>query len=307
MLKKNIFYHKLNDISYSITVKQLAKKTKSMNDIIFERISKEIDFDSLQKEYDELKTSEEKHAADYEIAKLIEKHSLIVIDKLTDQEFKKLKTENTRELNKFWKNFGIQYFDDKIKSGESSLDDLDKEMVKGQITYEYMHRRLTKAEKDALSKKKTLERMYELSKLQLLSFKSQVGARLYQLEPFFQVNQIINQRFGFDENWSLAISILSTHENLIKKKLFDLKVSKEEIQKISKNKGLDSLLEKLSSLIEKKEKRNLSLTFYKTPAIRKIRNRLEHEGYIQNVTRKEVLGLLKDIKEFENELYPKKL
>ena len=143
----------------------------------------------------------------------------LIIDKLTDEEFTKLKRENLRLLNKFWENFGIQYFDEKIKSGESSMDELDKEMSRGLVVYDYFHKRQTKAEKVALSKKKTLERMFELSKLRLLAFQSQVGIRLHQLDPFLQVNELVQRRFGFDENWTVAISILSTHENLVKKKL----------------------------------------------------------------------------------------
>jgi len=278
-----------------------------MSDILFECIKKSMNFDEKEreKEYNEL-TQEEKFAADYELAKEVEKHVILVIDKLTDKEFKRLKTENVRLMNKFWKDFGIQYFDEKIRSGETSLDDLDKEFVKGQIAYEYFHRRPTKSVKEVLSKKKTLERMYILSKLQLLAFQTQVGARLYHFEPYFQINELVSRRFGLDENWTMAISILATHENLVKKKLSILGMPKEEIQQISRRKGLEILIEKLSELIEEKEKRNLSLNFYKSSALRKIRNKLEHEGYLQKVRRQDVLNLQKDIRDFELELYPVK-
>lgn len=282
----------------------VKQQKKIMSDVIFERIKQSMNFKEWDKEINKLTDPQEKFAAEYEMYKEVQKHAILEIDKLTDDEFSKLKNQNNRELRKFWKNFGIQYFDDMLRSGETSLGEFDKELVQGQIVYEYLNRKFTKAEKVALSKKKTLKRLWILAKLENLVFKTEVGAKLYQFQPYFQINEIISRRFGFDENWGIAIAILATHENLVKKKLDDLGMNKMEIGKLSKNQGLDPLVNKLAELIELNEKRKPSLLFYKSSALRKVRNRLEHEGYDQIVTHKEVQDLLKDIKNFESELFP---
>ncbi|MCH7561786.1 MAG: hypothetical protein IIC67_10565 [Thaumarchaeota archaeon] len=92
----------------------------------------------------------------------------------------------------------------------------------------------------------------------------------------------------------------------MKKKLIELNESEEEIEKILKNLKFQGLVNYLGKLIEKKEKRKLNLSFYKSSSLRNVRNKLEHEGYKQPVTNDEVLDLLKEIKKFEKELYLEK-
>ena len=79
------------------------------------------------------------------------------------------------------------------------------------------------------------------------------------LEPLSNLEQIIKKHFHADANWYVAISILAVHENLVKKKLIDLKVTEEEITRVLKKSKFEGLVKRLGELIEKEEKRKLSL------------------------------------------------
>jgi len=125
-----------------------------------------------------------------------------------------------------------------------------------------------------------------------------------ELEPFQQLNAIVHRRFGAQYYWSLAVALLATHENLVKKKLVELGMNEEEIERISRTKGFPKLIQQLARLIERKDKRSVSLAFYKTSSLRTVRNQLEHQGYKLAVTRDEIFDLLKDTLRFETELFP---
>src|SRR5437667_8099733 len=123
------------------------------------------------------------------------------------------------------------------------------------------------------------------------------------LEPLSQINALVARRFASDQNWVLAVGILISHENLIKRKLVDLGVPNQIIENISKKEGLHPLISMLEQKILDREKRSVSLEFYRSSALRAIRNKLEHEGYNLKVSQEEMLTLLRDIQRFENELY----
>ncbi len=97
---------------------------------------------------------------------------------------------------------------------------------------------------------------------------------------------------------------MATHENLVKKKLVELGMLEDLVEHLSRTKGFPKLIDRLAKLIERREKRRVSLTFYKTSSLRTVRNKIEHEGYKLGVTRDEVFDLLKDTLRFETELFP---
>ena len=64
-------------------------------------------------------------------------------------------------------------------------------------------------------------------------------------------------------------------ESLVKKKLLELGVTKNEMRG-----SFHNLLEKTINLIETKEGRRLASDVFLSAGYRKIRNKLDHEGYL---------------------------
>lgn len=283
----------------------MVKKARPMSDILFERIRKSCNLVNRAKEIQEEKDPEIKMELEYLLSKDLTKSALLEISYLTETEFRRLKTEHKKGLDEMARKFGTEYLEKRMRVGGVTVQELDESIMRGYMTIELRDRRPSPIERKALSKKSTLERMLFLTKMYNFQLQFQMAMELHYLEPLFEANQIISRQFGFDQNWSLAIVILATQENLIKKKLVSLGMNEDEIIHISKGKGIDSLLERLTSLMETKENRQPSLTFYMTSSLRKVRNRLEHEGYKQPVTNEEVLELLKDMKRFEAEIFRK--
>ena len=154
-----------------------------------------------------------------------------------------------------------------------------------------------------LDNKETLGRLFLLELLRRFQFQLSDMKGRVTLQPLLELTNLVSRRFNHDINWCIAIAILATHENLVKKKLILLKVSEDEINKTEKDKKFIGLVDLLNRKIEEIERRKVSLTFYKSSALREIRNTLEHYGYSQPVTRNDVLELLKDIKKFELEIF----
>jgi len=119
------------------------------------------------------------------------------------------------------------------------------------------------------------------------------------IEPLSMMANMIANHFNADVNWLFAVSILATHENLVKRKLLDLGVDETTME----SENYPALIERLAKEIEDKEKRKLGLGFYKTDSLRTIRNELEHRGYRYKVTREQMLELLRDLKDFEREVF----
>lgn len=226
----------------------------------------------------------------------------LAISKLTKSEYEKLiaeRSHNLLTLSEEIKKMGLEYA---TSQGNISLDDL---MIMGFQPYSTKEQSSGKLD-EILSKKDTMERMLSLEILRRFQLQSLLYKANITLEPLSQLNKLVKRRFGNDENWSLAVAILATHENLVKKKLIDLGISEDEINKTEKEKKFVGLLDLLNKKILEVEKRQVSLTFYKSSSLREVRNTLEHYGYSQAVTKSDVLELLKDIKKFEIELFKNK-
>ena len=80
--------------------------------------------------------------------------------------------------------------------------------------------------------------------------------------------------------------------------------SRKKLQgKFREKRALTPVLDLLESKIEEKEKRKVSLSFYRYATLRIVRNKLEHEGYKQSVTKDDVLNLANEIEKFGAELH----
>lgn len=128
---------------------------------------------------------------------------------------------------------------------------------------------------------------------------------IVELIPLFKLSDITEKRFGSDYNWAIAVSILATQENLVKKKLIDLGMAQIEIEKFLKDKGgkFSNLVDLLAEKIKEKEGRRVNLSFYKSSTIREVRNKIEHEGYDVQVRPDDVSDLLNDVEKFDKELF----
>lgn len=124
--------------------------------------------------------------------------------------------------------------------------------------------------------------------------------------PITRLQDILIRRFNSDFSWAMAVAVLATQENLVKQKLIELGHTKDQIKEFLKEKGNNfaRLVDLLAQEIEKKEKRKLTLSFYKSSTLREMRNTIEHEGFDIKITKEDANDILKDIEKFEKELFP---
>lgn len=228
---------------------------------------------------------------------------VLEIDKLSDEDFEKFANERYLEFDKFKKNLMDTIFKNKMDLRTLDFKDIGLFVIEPSLEQSDNVEGAKEVDR-ILKKKKTLERLYRIELLSRFGIQMELFALLHSLSFLKEIEGIVKRRFNFDYNWILAMSILSIHENIVKKKLEELGVTEDEIQKILKKSQFQGLVKHLGKLIEKKEKRKLSLSFYKSPSIRTIRNKMEHEGYKQNVNKDDVVDLLNEIKKFEKELFP---
>jgi len=124
------------------------------------------------------------------------------------------------------------------------------------------------------------------------------GVAFATLRPFFEVLNMARDRLGIDENWAIASFALNLEESLVKKKLSELGVSKDEMKG-----SFHKLLEQTINLIEAKEGRRLPSDVFLSAGYRKIRNKLDHEGYLWKPTRKESNEIVRHLLRLANALW----
>jgi hypothetical protein len=131
-----------------------------------------------------------------------------------------------------------------------------------------------------------LLRLIALMAIREISF----GVAFVTLRPFFEVLNMARDRLGIDENWAIASFALNLEESLVKKKLSELGVPKNEVRGT-----FHDLLEKTTNLIETKEGRRLASDVFLSAGYRKIRNKLVHEGHLWKPTRKETNEIVRHL------------
>jgi hypothetical protein len=123
--------------------------------------------------------------------------------------------------------------------------------------------------------------------------------------PLFRITEILRRRFDTDFNWALASSLLSIHENLVKKKLRELDIDEKEIMQIERERKFSGLIDRLRQKIEE-NKENVGVLFYKSSTLRDVRNKMEHHGYKQKISSDDVIELLDDLEKFEMSIFKEK-
>jgi len=256
----------------------------------------------LVEEYNREKDPKIRLQIQYAIAKKSGSAAVREIAQLSEKDWKQYLKEQIKPFEESINQTSRDILDQKLKRGQLRLQDLDLIYAEQDILQRF--NLLTRADEKLLKNRRTLDRFLALLFFQYLGLINAQRALDAELEPFQQLNAIVHRRFGAQYYWSLAVALLATHENLVKKKLVGLGMHEDALEHISRTKGFPKLINQLAKLIERKEKRTISLAFYKTSSLRTVRNQLEHQGYKLAVTREEVFDLLKDTLRFETDLFP---
>lgn len=139
-----------------------------------------------------------------------------------------------------------------------------------------------------------LMRLIALMAIREISF----GVAFVTLRPFFEVLNMARDRLGIDENWAIASFALNLEESLVKKKLSELGLSKNEMIG-----SFHKLVERTIDLVEEREGRRLPTAVFLSTGYRKIRNKLTHEGYLWKPTRRETNEIVIHLLKLKNALW----
>ena len=277
------------------------KKRKTVSEGLNDTVQAECK--GLIDEYNLEKDPEIRLKIQYEILRKVIRTVIIRVSRLKEKDWRRFLKEQIKPLGDWIEKTSREILEQRLRRGQLGLQDIGLLHTESELAEGFG--RLSRIESQVLRKKRTIERLLALIFLSYVGLYFQMGVLVVNLEPLSELNTLVAKRFGADHNWTLAAALLSTHENLVKQKLADLGIPHEKIEQISRKEGFASLLTLLAREIEAKEKRRVSLAFYKSSSLRMVRNKLEHEGYRQKVTKEEVFDLLKEIKRFEAELFPK--
>jgi len=263
--------------------------------------------EKVQKYYDQYnKETDPKRKIDlkYKLGRKILNIYFAEILSLNDKDFGYFLKEQFKDIEKAIENLGTDYVNKRLARGEMTLQDIELLAYEGQTLDRFSKYDFINLNTSKLSKRKQFGRIMLLSVLSMTQSSVKDAYLSVALEPLVQLNNLVSRRFDADSNWSTAVAILATHENLVKRKLRDLGMSEAEIEKTSKEGGLSPLVSQLVRIIKAKENRDVSLDFYKASGLRNVRNELEHRGYALKVSHDEMRNILKDVLRFEAELFP---
>jgi hypothetical protein len=275
----------------------LTRKKVRISDKINVKVASETK--DLTEKYNSEKDPTKKLKLQYRIIEKTAKVTMEEIYRLSNRNFGLYMKELTKPFAQQYIKFQQDYIVQRITHGGLNASDLPLVVAEQQIASKAFDRfSPTMAGGD----KRVMERTLLLLTMSYAQLGFQLQVMNATLEPLQLMTQMIRSHFGADENWLFAVSILATHENLVKKKLLELGVSEAEIE--NENTRFHELMERLTKEIEQKENRKLGLGFYKSDTLRTVRNELEHRGYRHKVTREQMLELLKDLKDFEKEVFP---
>jgi hypothetical protein len=245
------------------------------------------EFTEMQRKYEQAEGPEERQKLD---AAFCEKFAPV----FTVAFFEELASVSQGSFNKMMSEI-YQAMEEPLE--QIGRDYLDYElMMKDPITVLreiFLTEKVWKSTKKELGKhEKMLEntavpmRLMELMAIREIAF----GVICIKLRPLFEILDKAGKRFGIDENWAIASFALNLEESLVKRKLSELGVSKDQM-KVSFHK----LLERTLALIEEKEGRRLPSDALLSAGYRMIRNKLAHEGHIWNPTRKETNDIVRHL------------
>lgn len=280
------------------------RKRKPIKKTAWDRFSEKIakrfekhkaEFQEMQRKYEEEPDLERKQKLKIKYLEKVSPTLLIAL-------FEELASTSERNFDRMMSEIG-KALNEKLE--ELARDVMDFElMMKDPITVfqkMFLTERVGRAVQKELEKHEELFedpqlllRLIALMTIREISF----GVAFVTLRPFFEVLNMARDRLGIDENWAIASFALNLEESLVKKKLSELGVSRDEM------KGqFHELLEKTISLIEVKEERRLSSEVFLSAGYRRIRNKLDHEGYLWKPIRKETNEIVRHLLRLANGLW----
>jgi len=282
----------------------LKRKRKPVKKTAWDRFSErfanrlekhQAEFQEMQQKYEEEPDPERKQKLRI---KYMEKVSPIFVVAL----FEELASTSERNFDRMMSEIG-KAINEKLE--ELARDVIDFElMMKDPITVfqeALLTERVGRAVQKELEKHEELFedpqlllRLIALMAIREISF----GVAFAILRPFFEVLNMARDRLGIDENWAISSFALNLEESLVKRKLSELGVSKHEMRG-----SFHKLVERTIDLIEEKEGRRLPTDVFLSTGYRKIRNKLDHEGYLWKPTRRETNEIVTHLLKLKNALW----
>jgi hypothetical protein len=148
---------------------------------------------------------------------------------------------------------------------------------------------------------KILKRLFQLEYENAITLQSERIAELSRNETWRELEAIASSRFGSDLNWVKAVCTLAVIENLVKKKIVELDSSREAELHEDKRDFFQWVAE-LEKMLRARGN-DISLSFAMTASLRRVRNKLEHTGFMYRVTHQEAHELLSLVTRFDKELF----
>ena len=246
---------------------------------IGKKLRKQIDQDELNEwslKYEQEKDETNRLELKYQI---LEKITPIVVDTifqgiamLSDRKFKKMVEEISLPMEEKLESLAVDYlnYETVLREPFSVLAELT--VLANYV--EAINETLEMSLAPFLDNKKVLQRILTLLYVREIGF----GMFFASFRPFFDTLDIAEKVLGVDEHWITAIMALNIEENLLKKKLYNLGSSKEEINRLGKQ-GYYRLVDEVVKCIQEKEDRQANLDVLLSQGYRKVRNMIDHEGY----------------------------
>jgi len=209
----------------------------------------------------------------------------------SDREFGRMMSEIANAMETKLEELGRDYLDFElmVRDPVTVLQEVFLTERLGRV----IQRALEKQE-ELFEEPRLLMRLMALMTIREFSF----GVVFATLRPFFEILNMVRDRLGINEDWAIATFALNLEESLLKKKLSELGVPKNEMRG-----NFHNLLEKTINLIETKEGRRLGSAVFLSAGYRKLRNKLDHEGYIWKPTRKETNEIVSHLLRLVNALW----
>jgi len=165
--------------------------------------------------------------------------------------------------------------------------------------YEDLIKKMDKLLEFEIPKKLEKKLYLRIISLQMITnFRNNISLARFNL--LFEILAITSKRLQVDETWAFSNLALDLEETLIKKKLSQLSVGKNELKKMS----YETILDKVVKLIRKTEHRSIPLELYTSSGYRTVRHLVTHEGYHYAPTREECSDIVSHMIKVERALWP---
>jgi hypothetical protein len=245
------------------------------------------EFEEMQRKYEQEANPKQKQKLEVayreKIAPILTLAFFEELASISGSSFDKMMAEICKAMEEPLEQIGRDYLDYELMMRDPIA--VLKEMFLIERAWEATRRELKKHEELFVNTELPM-RLMELMTIRELSF----GHIYIRLQPLFEILDKAGKRLGIDENWVTASFALSLEESLVKKKLFEIGVTKDQMKG-----SFHKLLEKTITLIEAKEGRRLPSDAFLSTGYRMIRNKLAHEGYLWRPTRKETNDIVRHV------------